>query len=42
VVNVSQVFAFRREDLTEKIGTLGPDRVWDIVEGIRLFIDPMN
>ena len=40
VVNVSLTFAANKEDLAEIIGRLGPERVLQIVNGLRLFIEP--
>jgi mRNA interferase MazF len=38
VVNVAQIIAVDKRDLTEKIGTLSAARVRQIEEGIRLII----
>jgi mRNA interferase MazF len=40
VVNVSQIFTVDKSDLTEKIGTLSPTRVAQIVAGVRLLLEP--
>ncbi|HZX15075.1 MAG TPA: type II toxin-antitoxin system PemK/MazF family toxin [Thermodesulfobacteriota bacterium] len=40
VVNVSQVFTVDRTQLDEHIGTLSPKRVREIINGIKLVIDP--
>lgn len=40
VVNVSQVFTVDRTQLYEYIGTLSPKRVHEIINGIKLVIDP--
>lgn len=42
VVNVSQVFTVDKSCLVEKIGTLSPARVRQILEGLRLLIDPRD
>ena len=42
VVNVSQIFTVDRRDLDEKIGTLSRRRVWQILEGVRLVIEPRD
>lgn len=42
VVNVSQVFAVDRSHLDEWIGRLSPARARQIVDGIRLFIEPRD
>jgi mRNA interferase MazF len=40
VVNVSQISTIDKEDLGEKIGTLSPGRVQEILEGIYLMLEP--
>ena len=40
VVNVSQLYTVDKEDLIEKIGTLSPDRVQQILEGLYLLLEP--
>lgn len=40
VVNVSQVVTVDKADLIEKIGTLSTSRVRQIIEGIKLLIEP--
>lgn len=40
VVNVSQVFTVDKSQLDEYIGTLSPKRVCEILNGIRLVIEP--
>lgn len=40
VVNVSQLITVNKSDLVEKIGSLIPTRIKQIVEGIRLIIEP--
>ena len=42
VVNVSQLFTVDKQDLTEKIGTLGSRRVRQILDGIRLLTEPRD
>ncbi len=42
VVNVSQIFTVDKGDLVEKIGTLSPDRVWQILDGVQLVIEPRD
>ena len=42
VVNVSQIFTVDKQDLDEKIGTLSPERVRQILEGINLVIEPRD
>jgi mRNA interferase MazF len=40
VVNISQVITVNKSDLVEKIGTLPPGRIREILEGIRLLTEP--
>jgi mRNA interferase MazF len=40
VVNVSQIYTVDKEELIEKIGTLSPARVREILDGVRLVIEP--
>jgi len=40
VVNVSQVFTVDKLQLSDYIGTLSPRRVRQILEGIKLVIEP--
>jgi mRNA interferase MazF len=42
VVNVSQIFTVGKRDLGEKIGTLAQGRVSQILQGIRLVIEPRD
>lgn len=42
VVNVFQLFTADKADLTEYIGTLSPRRVRQILDGVRLFLDPRD
>lgn len=40
VVNVSQIFTVDKTQIGEKIGTLSDKRVREIIDGIRLLIEP--
>ncbi len=40
VVNITQVFTVDKAQLAEKIGTLSPRRIWQILDGIRLLTEP--
>jgi len=40
VVNVSQIFTVDKSQLSEKIGTLSSRRVREILDGIRLLLEP--
>ena len=42
VVNVSQIFTVDKSHLVEKIGTLSPRRVREILDGIRLLTEPRD
>jgi len=42
VLNVSQIMTVDKSDLVEKIGTLSPARVHQILEGIRLLTEPRD
>jgi mRNA interferase MazF len=42
VVNVSQIFTVDKGDLVEKIGTLSPQRVRQILDGVRLLTEPRD
>jgi mRNA interferase MazF len=40
VINVSQVFTVDKGDLQHRIGTLDRERVREIVDGLRLLLEP--
>jgi mRNA interferase MazF len=40
VVNISQIFTVDKSELVEKIGELSQDRVRQILDGIRLLLEP--
>lgn len=40
VVNVSQIFTVDKSQLSAKIGALSPARVREVLEGIRLLLEP--
>lgn len=42
VINVSQIFTVDKSDLVEKIGTLSPGRVRQILDGVRLVLEPRD
>ena len=42
VVNITQLVTIDKVDLIEWIGTLAPDKVREIVDGIRLLIEPRD
>ena len=41
VVNISQIVTVNKSDLSEKIGSLSPEKTAEIIDGIRLLIDPL-
>lgn len=40
VVNISQIITVNKSDLVEKIGSLSPARIREIIEGVILLIEP--
>ncbi len=42
VVNVTQIFTLNKADLIEYLGTLPPRRVRQILEGVRLVLEPRD
>jgi len=42
VVNVSQIFTVDKRDLVEKIGALSPKRLSEVLDGVRLLIEPRD
>jgi len=42
VVNITQMVTVDKSDLIERIGTLSPARVREIVDGVRLLIEPRD
>ena len=42
VVNVTQLYTVDKEDLIEKIGTLSPERVQEILNGLHLLLEPRD
>ena len=42
VVNVSQIFTVDKRQLEDKIGSLSPHRVGEILDGIRLVLEPRS
>ena len=40
VVNISQIFTVNKSDLSEKIGSLSRERFNQVLEGIKLLIEP--
>ena len=41
VVNISQVLTVNKSDLSEKIGSLSPEKTKKIIDGIKLLISPL-
>jgi len=42
VVNISQVYTIDKKDISEKIGTLSPQRVLEILEGMDVILKPRD
>jgi len=42
VVNISQVFTVDKTQLEERIGALGAQRLRQVLDGIRLLVEPMR
>lgn len=42
VVNISQLFTVNKIDLSEKIGTLSKDRIFQVLQGIKLLTEPIE
>jgi len=42
VVNITQIITVDRTDLVEKIGTLSPQRVREILKGIQMLFEPLT
>jgi len=42
VVNISQMFTVNKIDLKDKIGTLSPKRMYEILMGVRLLTEPRD
>jgi len=42
VINVSQIYTVDKKDLSEKIGTLSPERVQELLDGIDLILKPRD
>lgn len=42
VVNISQLITVDKADLFEKIGTLSGPKIKEVIEGIRLTLDPRD
>ena len=40
VVNITQIVTIDKSDLVEKIGSLSPRRINQIVEGVELLLEP--
>ncbi len=42
IVNISQIFTVEKGKLTDKIGTLSPERVEQILDGLELLLKPTD
>ncbi len=41
VANISQVVTVNKSDLKDKLGSLSPERINEIIDGIKLLVDPL-
>lgn len=42
VVNISQLYTVDKSDLVEKIGSLSPENLLRVVQGIQLLLEPLD
>jgi len=42
VVNISQIFTVDKAQLEERIGALGAERLREVLDGVRLLVEPMR
>jgi len=42
VVNISQIYTVNKTDLTEKIGQVSENRIKEILEGLKLLMEPRD
>jgi len=42
VVNISQIYTVNKSDLVEKIGQVSQKKMSEIIEGIKLLVEPME
>jgi mRNA interferase MazF len=42
VVNVTQLFTVGKDELVERIGSLSPERLRQILDGIELLLEPRD
>jgi mRNA interferase MazF len=42
VVNITQIFTVNKQDLAEKIGSISPNRMTQVLQGIELLITPRS
>jgi len=42
VVNISQIYTVDKRDLMERIGTLSPERIRQVIEGLDLILKPRD
>lgn len=40
VANISQIITVDKSDLIEKIGSLSPSRIKEVIEGVKLLLEP--
>lgn len=42
VINISQMYTIDKEDLDNKIGTLSPERILEVLDGIKQILEPKD
>lgn len=42
VVNVTQIYTVDKSELVEKLGTLSPERLRQVIDGIQSFVEPVE
>jgi mRNA interferase MazF len=42
VINISQIYTVDKGDLGNKIGTLSPERISEVLDGIKLILEPRD
>jgi len=42
VINISQIYTVDKGELGNKIGTLGPERILEVLDGIKLILMPKD
>lgn len=42
VVNVTQIYTVDKSELVEKLGSLSPERLRQVIDGIQAFVEPVD